>query len=578
MRDSNNVRQSIASVFAWLCWLMCSSPSTAEDFKYRQAESDKAMVATGHALATDTAVRVLEAGGNAVDAALSAVLTLGVVDGYNSGIGGGCFILIRTPSGEFHAIDGREMASRHATPKMYYQDGSVNTRLSKTGPLASGVPGAVSAYATAAQLCGQLPWNQLFQDAIRHAQEGFTIDEGYALKLQSKARQLKKYAGSRDVYFNADGKPWRSGDRLVQADLARTLAGIAKEGADFFYRGPTATAISAWMQANGGMLDREDFASYAARLRVPVLSRYRGYEIVGFPPPSSGGVHIAQILNTLEAFDLGSVYQQSSVDYVHLVTEALKLAFADRAYWLGDPEFAEVPPGLVDTSYGKKLAEQISIEKVSPVLSHGTPAVTSTDRFDRHTTHVAVADSEGYWVALTATINTWFGSKVVVPGTGVLLNNEMDDFSISPGVPNAFGLVGSKANQVEAKKRPLSSMSPTIVLQDGRPVFSLGAAGGPRIISSVLLAISRIIDLDMTPYDAIALPRFHHQWSPDFLYLEKSVPAVLRQGLEIKGHQIRELSSAGVAQMIFRDPLTGIFTGIYDPRINGKASGPVRSP
>jgi gamma-glutamyltranspeptidase/glutathione hydrolase len=361
---------------------------------------------------------------------------------------------------------------------------------------------------------------------------------------------------------------------MKQPDLARTYQAIARHGTGWFYGGPFAERVGKWMAENGGVLAASDFAKYRLQTRRPVFSRYREFEIVGFPPPSSGGVHVAQILNTLEHFDLKGIYRRDPAEFVHVVAEAMKLAFADRAYWLGDPDYAKVPRGLVDKQYAAHLAGRINVSRATPVAGHGTPPRHTEDLFgDRHTTHIAVADREGTWVALTATINLRFGSKVIVPGTGVLLNNEMDDFSIQPGVPNAFGLVGAEVNAVEPGKRPLSSMSPTIVLKNGEPVMTVGAAGGPKIITQSLMTIVRHLDLGMSLPEAVGAPRFHHQWTPDKLMVEKSFDSSLAKQLEGRGHKIQEIGYVGVTQAIAFDREKGEFVGVYDPRMKGKAAG-----
>jgi gamma-glutamyltranspeptidase/glutathione hydrolase len=327
------------------------------------------------------------------------------------------------------------------------------------------------------------------------------------------------------------------------------------------------------MAANGGILTAEDFAAYEAKLRDPLHSTYRDYQIIGFPPPSSGGVHVAQILNILEQFPLDGIEKVGSVATTHLIVEAFKLAFADRAYWLGDADFVAVPRGLVSKEYAKQLAEKIDMERAADVPSHGTPPKWKQDVFGRHTTHIAAADADGNWVAITATVNTAFGSKVIVPGTGVVLNNEMDDFSIYPGVPNAFGLIGAEANSVAPGKRPLSSMSPTIVLDErGRPILTVGAAGGPKIITQVVLTIVRHLDFEQPLPNAVAGPRFHHQWRPDVVSYEKDLPAGLLEELRQRGHELRELDSGGITQAIAVGR-SGRLIGVSDPRGQGIAAG-----
>jgi gamma-glutamyltranspeptidase/glutathione hydrolase len=327
------------------------------------------------------------------------------------------------------------------------------------------------------------------------------------------------------------------------------------------------------MAEHGGILTAYDFAQYRPRIRPPIISHYRGHTIVGFPPPSSGGIHVAQILNILEHFDLRKLDQTDRATRIHVMVEAMKLAFADRAHWLGDSDFARVPRGLVDPLYAARLAQRIDIAHASPVAQHGRPPQWRSDVYGRHTTHIAAADEQGNWVGITATVNTSFGSKIIVPGTGLVLNNQMDDFSAQPGVPNVFGLVGAENNAIEPGKRPLSSMSPTIVLQDDRPVLTLGAAGGPKIISQVTTAIVNHVDLSMSIEDAVGACRFHHQWSPDQLMVETTMPGRIVAQLKARGHDVQTLDSAGVTQAIARRTEDNRLIGVPDPRVPGLAQG-----
>jgi gamma-glutamyltranspeptidase/glutathione hydrolase len=359
------------------------------------------------------------------------------------------------------------------------------------------------------------------------------------------------------------------GDVLRQPELAATYRALAAGGSGWFYRGDFAARTERWMRENGGLVTRRDFRNYRVREREPVRSRYRDCEIVGFPPPSSGGVHVAQILNVLEAFDLRGM-GEGSVDWVHHTVEAMKLAFADRAHWLGDPEYAAVPRGLVSEEYAAALSQRIRADRATEVPGAGVPPGSWVDTFGRHTTHLCTADAEGFWVALTATVNTTFGSKVVVPGTGVVLNNQMDDFSAQPGAPNHFGLVGSGANAVAPGKRPLSSMSPTFVLREGRPVFSVGAAGGPTIISQAVLAVVRYVDFARGPAEALAGARFHQQWRPGEVGWEAGWDPVVAAGLESRGHRLRRTSSLGAAQAI------GVVDGVLVPAADARVEGAAR--
>jgi len=317
------------------------------------------------------------------------------------------------------------------------------------------------------------------------------------------------------------------------------------------------------MQANDGLVTADDFANYQLKKRQPLLTEYQGYQLAGFPPPSSGGVHVAQILNILEGFDLAAL---SDTDRYHVIAEAMKLAFADRAYWLGDSDFVDVPRGLINKEYASKLAEKINLNHVITVPGPGLPPAADYDLFGKHTTHIATADKEGNWVAITTTVNTSFGSKVIIPGTGVIMNNQMDDFSAQPGVQNAFGLVGAEANSIAPGKRPLSSMSPTIVLKDGKPIMTLGAAGGPTIITQVVQALINVIDLGMTPQEAVSAPRIHNQWLPERLFVESALSIEIQAGLERRGHRLKQGRHRGATQFI---ALTkqGEFVAESEPRL-----------
>ena len=533
-----------------------------------QAAERTGAAVTVHPLATKAAQKVFQQGGNAVDATVAAALTLGVVDGFNSGIGGGCFMLIRKPDGTFSAIDGRETAPAAASRDMYLRGGKANPELSRTGALAIGVPGALAAYDLAIREHGNLSLAEHLGQAATIAEQGFPLDHSYLHRLSQVVKKLRQFPGSAKIFLNAEGNPWPSGHRLRQPDLARSYRKIAGHSGDWFYRGPFALKTEQWMSTNGGLMTRDDFAHYEARRREPVRTTYRRHEIVGFPPPSSGGVHVAQILNILESFDLRSMAPDSA-GFVHLVTEAMRLAFADRAHWLGDADFAPVPRGLTSKAYARRLAKKIDPAKAARVDAHSTPPNAGTDLFGKHTTHFTTADSDGWWVACTATVNTTFGSGAVIPGTGIVMNNEMDDFSAQPGAPNVFGLTGAEANAVAPGKRPLSSMSPTIVLQDGKPIFTVGAAGGPTIITQVVLAIIQVVDFGKSPAEALGQARFHHQWKPDRLLVEKALGQAAIDALRAKGHTVKVVNTLGAAQAIGLGQVGKPFTGAPDPRGRG---------
>jgi len=525
-------------------------------------------VATVHRLATEAGVRALDDGGNAVDAAVVAGLVLGVVDGHNSGLGGGCLLLVRAPEGAITAIDGRETAPAAATPEMFLRDGRADPRLSRSGALAVATPGQVAAFHDAVSSFGRLPWSYHCGVAARIAAQGFPVSEHYRARVAAVRDDLASDPGTRAIFLRADGSPPEVGDLLRQPDLARSLERLGADGPEWFYRGPLAERVDRWMADHGGILTAADFAAYASRRREPVRTPYRGRVVVGFPPPSSGGIHVAQILGMLDRFDLAAL-PADSVAARHLVAEAMKRAFADRVRWLGDADHVPVPRGLVDGDYLAGLAAGIDPRRATAVAGPGTPPRAGDDLFPpaSHTTHVSAADADGWWVACTSTVNTAFGAKVVVPGTGIVLNNEMDDFVAEPGARNAFGLVGGEANAIAPGKRPLSSMAPTLVLEGDRPVMAVGAAGGPTIISQVVLAIVRSIDHGADPAAALGAPRIHHQWSPDRLRVEASLPAEVVRGLRDLGHEVEATDTIGAASMVARPSADGPFVGAAEPRL-----------
>lgn len=560
---------SAATLASWPALLRSQGPPSGDSV----ASGRRGVVATVHPLATEAGLRTMQQGGNAVDAAVAAALMLAVVDGHNSGLGGGCFILARGADGKTIAIDGRETAPAAAHPKMFIRDGRPDPSLSQTGPLAVGVPGAVAAYHQLSRRGGTGRWSSAASAAAERAAEGFEIGSAYAARLASVADSLGQFEASRALFLRPDGTPLQAGDLLVQNDLAATLGELAADGPDAFYRGRFAEQTARWMSENGGLITAEDLRRYFTRQRTPVETAFGDYQILGFPPPSSGGVHVAQILGMLERFDLASMYRNDPTSYYHVIGEAMRLAFADRAEWLGDPTFTDVPRGLIDPEYLKKRSAMIRLDHRIPIVNAGGPPGLGKDlfgRLPRHTTHLTAADDSGNWVAITTTVNTTFGSKIVVPGTGVVLNNQMDDFSIAPGLPNAFGLVGNEANAPEPGKRPLSSMSPTIVLREGHPVLSCGAAGGPRIISAVAQILLRVLSLEESLSAAIAAPRIHHQWRPDLLYVEDALDPQIVAALEQLGHRIRSTGGIATAQAIGRSD-DGRLIAVAEPRLPGTA-------
>ncbi len=530
---------------------------------YSQITKDKSgAVASVHPIATQAGIDAFEKGGNAIDAAVAVAYTLGVVDNHNSGIGGGCFIVIHWADGKVEAIDGREMAPAKADTEMFMVDGKVVPALSRTGALAIGIPGSVAALDYIQAKGGKLKPADVILPAAEVAEKGFRIDKNYAGRIAWLKDTIAEFPATAEVLLKKNGKPLEAGDTLVQKDLAQTYRKIAKDGPNYFYTGEFAKKVDTWMKENNGRVRYKDFKNYQLKTREPVVSQFEGYTLYGFPPPSSGGVHVAQILNILDRFELKKL---SDSERYHLLIEAMKLAFADRAFWLGDPDFVNVPRGLIAPEYAESLAKKISLEKATEVPNYNTPPGSKEDFFNKHTTHISTADKDGNWVAITTTLNTSFGSKVTIPKTGVLMNNQMDDFSIKPRVPNAFGLVGADANSVEPKKRPLSSMSPTLVMKDGKPVMSLGAAGGPTIITQVVQNLVNYLALGMPLEQSLAAPRVHHQWKPETAFVEDTLPKALSKALEKMGHQLHARGYFGTSQAIALE--NGEFIAVSEPRI-----------
>ncbi len=544
-------------------------PSHSTENDYARVSADgKVAVATVNPYATQIAMDTVARGGNALDAAIAATFALGVVDGHNSGIGGGCFILVRLADGRVLAIDGREMAPAAATRDMFLVDGKANPELSRTGALAVGVPGSVLALDKLRQLGAALRWRDLILPSAELADKGFVVSHSLAERLAATGPHLAKFPASAAIYLDAKQQPWVAGSELRQVDLADTYRAIAKQGSAYFYQGDFARKTERWMQQNGGLITRKDFSNYQIKMRKPIVSEFAGYTLYGFPPPSSGGTHVAQILNILEQFDLEKT---TTSERYHLIAEAMKFAFADRAHWLGDADFTRVPRGLTDKNYARSIAQKISLEKTTAAITHGNPEVDIQHLMNKHTTHIAAADLHGNWVAITSTVNTSFGSKVVIPGTGVVLNNQMDDFSAQVGAANAFGLVGSDANAVAAKKRPLSSMSPTLVFKGDQPVMTLGAAGGPTIISQVVQTLLYRLQDNMPLAEAMAQPRIHQQWNPNQLFVEARMPQPVQEALQEKGHNLKVWSRMGASQAIeLRD---GKLIPVAEPRVIEQNSG-----
>ncbi len=510
--DQPNIR-----IFAVAAALSLSLAPSAFAASPAPAESEHGMVVTAQHLATDVGVDVLKNGGNAVDAAVAVGYALAVVYPTAGNIGGGGFMTIRLKDGKTTFLDFRERAPLAATKTMYLDaKGDIVPRASLDGYLAVGVPGSVMGFETAREKYGTKSRQDLLAPAIRYAKEGFTLEQGDVANISGSAKRIAKDEAAAKIFLKAEGKPYAAGEKLVQPDLAAVLSSIADKGSDAFYKGMPADAITKASQAKGGILAKEDFEQYAVRELKPVECSYRGYDIISSPPPSSGGVIICEILNVLEDYPL-SFLGYGSAETVHLMVEAMRHAYVDRNAALGDPDFVENPMStLLDKSYAKAIRA-----KIDPYKS-GTSADLKPlgAKESVETTHYSIIDDEGNAVAVTYTLNGSFGAGVVAPGTGILLNNEMDDFTSKPGVPNLYGLVQGEANAIAPKKTPLSSMSPTIVTKDGKPFMVIGSPGGSRIITITLEAILNVIDFGMDISQAVNAPRIHHQWQPDKIYLE----------------------------------------------------------
>ena len=491
--------------------------------------AENGMVVTAQHLATHVGVDILKSGGNAVDAAVAVGYALAVVYPAAGNIGGGGFMTIQMADGRKTFLDFREKAPLAATPNMYLdRDGNVVPGASTYGYLAVGVPGTVSGMEMARAGFGTMKRPKLLAPAIKYARDGFVLEQGDVDMLATATDDFRKDPASAAIFLN-HGEPYRAGQKLVQRDLAKTLKRISDRGATGFYRGPVAAAIVASMKAGNGIISQADLDLYSTRELDPVECSYRGYGIVSAPPPSSGGVTLCEMLNILEGYPLADLGYRSAQSVQYQI-EAMRHAYVDRNSYLGDPDFVKNPVDhLLDKDYAAKIRAVIAPEKAgdSLLIKPGvpphldvTPYVNIASHEGNNTTHYSIIDKWGNAVSVTYTLNNWFGARVTVPKTGMLLNDEMDDFTIKAGVPNSYGLVQGEANAIEPDKRPLSSMSPTIVTRDGKPVIVLGTPGGSRIITTVLLTILNVIDYGMDIQEAVDAPRFHQQWLPDVTNVE----------------------------------------------------------
>lgn len=529
------------------------------------------MVVTTDELASGVGRDVLAAGGNVVDAAVAVHFALAVVNPEAGNIGGGGFMVLHLADGRSVALDFRETAPGAATRDMYLdEEGNVTDR-SLVGHLAAGVPGSVAGMWAAHQRYGTRPWAELLEPAIELAR-GFEVRDRFLASLSpAMVASLADFPASAAQFLPREGQPPALGDTLAQPDLARTLERIRDDGADGFYRGETADLIVEEMARGGGIITHQDLASYAPAWREPVTFEYRGHTVISMPPSSSGGATLAEIANIMEEFDL-SGRDRFGAETLHLFAEAWRRAYADRNHYLADPDFVDVPlERMTSRSYGAQRAADISPRRATPSTEVG-PGMGP--REGENTTHYSIVDGSGNAVSVTTTINSWYGSKVTVTGAGFVLNNEMDDFTAKPGVPNQFGLVQGEANAIEPGKRMLSAMTPTIVLDPaGALKMVVGTPGGSTIITTVFQAISNVLDFGMGVVDAVHAPRIHHQHLPDQIQYERNglMPSVVAE-LEAMGHVVTERAGlSGDVQMILVDE--GVLTGWSDPRRGGRAVG-----
>lgn len=546
-------------------WLVIGGLLFAQTFQV----GSHGVVVSASKLASDVGIEIMQKGGNAVDAAIAVGFALAVVYPPAGNIGGGGFMVVRTPDGDVTTFDFREKAPRKAHRDMYLdKNGKPIENLSLRGALASGVPGSVAGYACAHEKFSTLDWRDLLMPAVELARAGYPVSYFIHTGLKYRQARMSEYAATRKMFY-PNGKAPEIGEVLVLTDLANTLERIAIKGWREFYQGKTAKEIARSIQAAGGIISEWDLKHYEAVEREPVHFTYRGYDIFSMPPPSSGGVCLGQILKTVEHFPLSQYGFQSALA-MQIVTEAERRAYANRAHFLGDPDFYDVPVDyLISEALAAELAAAIDLEKATPsqAISH------SLYPESKETTHFSVLDQSGWAVSVTTTLNGSYGSGFVAGKTGILMNNEMDDFSIKPGYPNMFGLIGAAANAIQPEKRMLSSMTPTIVTKSDSLMWILGTPGGGTIITSVAQVLMNLIDFDMTLVQAVDAPRFHHQWLPDVVSVEKYgfSPDVIRV-LEQKGYCFEYQTAIGDVNAIAVDWENDRFIGVPDRRRQSAAS------
>ncbi|QFS97428.1 Gamma-glutamyltranspeptidase precursor [Labrenzia sp. THAF191b] len=548
------------------------SPIYSLKDRFQPETAQNGMVASQEAVASRVGVDILKKGGNAVDAAIATGFALAVTLPRAGNLGGGGFMMIHlADSGDTKALDYREMAPAAAFKDMFLgEDGEPDNQKSRFSGLAVGVPGTVAGFAEAFEKhgSGKLTWAELVAPAIGLAENGIEVTPDLAASLTASAKRLLQDPATAAIFYKTGGLPFVPGETLKQTDLAATLKLIADKGAAGFYTGEVAEKIAQKVTASGGGMTKEDLAGYKPVWRDPVVGSYHGYQIASMPPPSSGGVHIVQILNMLQGYPLAE-YGPNSADSIHVMAETMRRAYADRSKYLGDPDFVDVPvKGLTDPAYAAELVKSIKMEMATPSeeVKPGDPFPYESNQ----TTHYSVVDKDGNAVSNTYTLNFSYGVGLTADGTGVLLNNELDDFSAKPGVPNAYGLIGGTANAVEGGKRPLSSMSPTLVFKDGKLFLATGSPGGSRIITTTLQIILNVVDHGMNIAEATAAPRIHNQWLPDEIRIEEGLSPDTIRLLEARGHKVEVKNAMGSTQSIML--VDGILAGASDPRRPGALS------
>ena len=591
-------RLSLVVFYLGICVSLIATEKPTTAAFIHPLRSKRAMVVSAHPLASEAGLEMLRKKGNAVDAAVATTFAISVVEPFSAGIGGGGFLLLhQAKTGEMKALDFRERAPLKATRNMYLSQGKVRPQASVDGYLSVAVPGTVAGLYQVHRQYGKLPWATLVAPAIQYAQDGFVVSERFVEAAQRRKEVLLNNSAARQI-FTRNGTMYQPGNKLVQRDLAQTLRAIARNPQSF-YTGSIAKAIASDMAKNNGLISLQDLKSYKPIWRTPVCGSFRQVRVCSMPPPSSGGVHLLQLLNIIGGTNLKSLGWHHP-DALHLMVEAMKVAYADRSEHLGDPDFIKVPvQQLISPAYAKKRRQEIVMDRAKPsnqvkpvsketlqrfsqvplmptkigIVNHASSIPVTNSYESPDTSHLTVVDEQRNAVSLTFTVNYGFGSGVVTPGTGILLNDEMDDFAAAPGVPNAYGLVGGDANAIAPRKTPLSSMTPTIITQNGRLRMAVGAPGGSTIITTVLQVILNVLEYDMNAGAAVSAPRIHHQWLPDQLRVEPwGLDTLTLVELRRRGHQIKEQSPWGNANAIVVTP-DGSLEGAADPRGEGSPRG-----